>query len=88
MCCYIILLDFWLYVMRTNFFTDPKPTKPIKPTFYRLWGFMLDMFELDAGMKAQSLFKVVFSEVRDSKMRETSLFTHPEPTKTHKTNSL
>ena len=81
MCCYPILLDFWLYVMKTNFFTDPKPTKPIKPTFYRLWGFMLDMFELDGGLKAQSLFKVVFSEMRDSQMEKTHLFTHPEPKK-------
>ena len=79
MCCYIILLDFWLYVMKTNFFKDPKPTKPIKPTFYRLWGFMLDMFELDGGLKAQSLSKVVFSEMRDSQMRKTNLFTHPTP---------
>ena len=49
------LVDFLLYVMRTNFFTGPKPTKPIKPIFYRLWGFMLDMFELDGGLKAQKL---------------------------------
>ena len=88
MCCYIILLDFWFYVMKTNFFTDPKPTKPIKPTFYRLWGFMLDMFELDGGLKAQSLSKVVFSDMRDSQMGETNLFIHPEPKKTNKTNSL
>ncbi len=27
---------------------------------------MLDMFELDGGLKAQSLCKVVFSEMRDS----------------------
>ena len=60
MCCYIILLDFWLYVMKTNFFTDPKPTKPIKPTFCRLWGFTLDAFELDGGLKTESLWKVGF----------------------------
>ena len=88
MCCYIILLDFWLYVMKTNFFTDPKPTKPIKPTFYRLWGFMLDMFELDGGLKAQSLSKVVFSEMRDSQMGKTNLFTHPEPKKQIKPTCL
>ena len=76
MCCYPFLLDFWLYVMETNFSTAPKPTKPIKPTFYRLWGFMLDMFGLDGGLKAQSLCKVVFSEMRDSQMGETNLFTH------------
>ena len=81
MCCYPVLLDVLLYVMRTNFFTGPKPTKPIKPTFYRLWGFMLDMFELDGGLKAQSLSKVVFSEMRDSQMEKTHLFTHPEPKK-------
>ena len=80
---------FWLYVMKTNFFTGPKPTKPIKPTFYGLWGFMLDMFELDGGLKAQSLSKVVFSEMRDSQMGKTNLFTHPEPKKTNnKTNLL
>ena len=39
---------------------------------------MLDMFELDGGLKAQSLFKVVFSEMRDSQMEKTDLFTHPE----------
>ena len=66
MCCYIILLDFWLYVMKTNFFTDPKPTKPIKQTFRRLWGFILDMLELDGVLNAQSLSKVVFSEMPDS----------------------
>ena len=81
MCCYPILLDFWLYVRRTNFFTDPKPTRPMKPTFYRLWGFMLDMFELDGGLKAQSLSKVVFSEMRDSHMGTSHLLTHPEPKK-------
>ena len=81
MCCYIILLDFWLYVMKTNFFTDPKPTKPMKPTSYRLWGFMLDMFKLDGGLKAQSLSKVVFSEMLDSQMGKNNLFTHPEPKK-------
>ena len=47
---------------------------------------MLDMFELDGGLKAQSLSKVVFSGVRDSQIGETNLFTHPEPTKTNKTN--
>ena len=81
MCCYPILLDCWLHVVKTNFSTAPKPTKPIKPTFYRLWGFMLDMFELDGGLKAQSLSKVVFSEMRDSQMGKTNLFTHPKPTK-------
>ena len=85
MCSYIILLDFWLYVMKTNFSTAPKPTKPIKPTFYILLGFMLDTLELDGGLKAQSLSKVVFSEMRDSQMRKTNLFTHPEPTKTNDT---
>ena len=67
--------------MKTDFFTDPEPTKPIKPTFYRPWGFMLDMFEVDGGLKAQSLSKVVFSEMRDSQMGKTNLFTHPEPKK-------
>ena len=81
MCCYIILLDVWRYVMNTNFSTDPEPTKPIKPTFYRLWGFMLDMFEVDGGLKAQSLSKVVFSEMRDSQMGTTNLFTPPETKK-------
>ena len=79
MCCYIILLDFWLYVMKTNFSKDPEPTKPIKPTFHRLLGFMLDMFELDGGLKAQSLSEVVFSEMQDSPMGKTNLSTHPEP---------
>ena len=81
MCCYPVLLDFLLYVVKTNFFTGPKPTKPIKPTFYRLWGFMLDMFGLDSGLKAQSLSKVVFSEMRDSQMGKTNFFTDPKPTK-------
>ena len=40
---------------KTNLFTDPKPTQPIKQTFYRLWGFMLDAFELDGGLKTESL---------------------------------
>ena len=79
--CYPILLDFWLYVMKTNFLTDPKPTKPIKKTVYSLLGFILDMLELDGGLKAQSLSKVVFSEMRDSQMGKTNLFTHPEPKK-------
>ena len=70
--------------MRTQFFTDPKPTKPTNPTFYRLWVFMLDMLELDGGLKAQSLSKVVFSEMRDSQMETTNLFTHPEPKKSIK----
>ena len=39
------------------------------------------MFELDGGLKAQSLSKVVFSEMRDSQMGKTNLFTHPEPKK-------
>ena len=39
---------------------------------------MLDMFEVDGGLKAQSLSKVVFSEMRDSEMEKTNLFTHPE----------
>ena len=81
MCCYPVLLDLLLYVVKTNFFTGPKPTKPIKPTFYRLWGFMLDMFGLDSGLKAQSLSKVVFSEMRDSQMGKTNFFTDPKPTK-------
>ena len=42
---------------------------------------MLDMFELDGGLKAQSLSKVVFSEMRDSQMGKTNLFTHPESNK-------
>ena len=42
---------------------------------------MLDMFELDGGLKAQSLSKVVFSEMRDPQMGKTNLFTHPEPKK-------
>ena len=46
---------------------------------------MLDMFELDGGLKAQSLLKVVFSEMRDSQMEKSNLFTHPEPTKPIKT---
>ena len=29
---------------------------------------MLDMFELDGGLKAQSLSEVVFSEMRESQM--------------------
>ena len=65
--------------MKTNFFTYPKPTEPIKPTSYRPWGFMLDMFELDGGLTAQSLSRVVFSEMRDSQMGKSTLFTHPEP---------
>ena len=40
---------------KTNFVTDPKPTKPTKPFFYRLWGFMLDEFELDSGLATESL---------------------------------
>ena len=40
------------------------------------------MFELDGGLKAQSLFKVVFSEMRDSQMEKTNLFT----CRTKKTN--
>ena len=39
------------------------------------------MFGLDGGLKAQSLFKVVFSEMRDSQIEKTHLFTHPEPKK-------
>ena len=42
---------------------------------------MLDMFELDGGLKAQSLSKVVLSEMRESQMGKTNLFTHPEPKK-------
>ena len=53
----------------------------MKPTFYRLWGFMLDMLELHGGLKTQSLSNVVFSEMRDSQMGKTNLFTHPEPKK-------
>ena len=45
---------------KTNFFTDPKPTKPTKPTFCRLWGFMLDAFEVDGGLTTESLWKVCF----------------------------
>ena len=45
---------------------------------------MLDMFELDGGLKARSLSKVVFSEIRDSQMGRTNLFTHPEPKKQRK----
>ena len=45
---------------KTNFFTDPKPTKPTKQTFCRLWGFMLDAFELDGGLTTESLWKVGF----------------------------
>ena len=37
------------------------------------------MFELDGGLKAQSLSKVVFSGVRDSQMGKTHEFTQPEP---------
>ena len=81
MCCCPVLLEFWLYVMKTDLFTYPKPAKPMKPTSYRLWRFMLDMLELDGGLKAQSLSKVVFSEMRNSQMGETNLFTHPKPTK-------
>ena len=81
MCCYIILLDCWLHVMKTNFLTDPIPTKPIKPTSNRLWGFMLDMFELDGGLKAQSLSKVVFPRSGAHKRGKPNLFTHPEPKK-------
>ena len=39
------------------------------------------MLELDGGLKAQSLSKVVFSEMRDSQMEKTHLFTHAEPKK-------
>ena len=49
---------------------------------------MLEMFGLDSGLKAQSLSKVVFSEMRDSQMEKTNLVTHAEPTKTDKTNFL
>ena len=45
---------------KPTLFTDPKPTKQIKPTFCRLWGFMLDAFELDGGLKTESLWKVCF----------------------------
>ena len=40
---------------------------------------MLDMLELDGGLKAQSLSKVVFPEMRDSQIGETNLLIHPEP---------
>ena len=40
---------------------------------------MLDMLELDGGLKAQSLCKGVFSAMRDAQMGKTNLFTHPEP---------
>ena len=49
---------------------------------------MLDMFELDGGLKAQSLSKVVFSEMRDSQIGKTNLFIHPAPEKNNKTNCL
>ena len=42
------------------------------------------MFELDGGLTAQSLSKMVFSEMRDSQMGKTNLCTHPEPKKTIK----
>tara|TARA_B100000768_G_scaffold76434_1_gene72902 strand:- start:39 stop:263 length:225 start_codon:yes stop_codon:yes gene_type:complete len=74
--------------MKTNFFTDPEPTKPIKPTFYRLWGFMLDMFEVDGGLKAQSLSKVVFSEMRELTNGENQLIHTSRTKKTNKTNFL
>ena len=41
---------------------------------------MLDMFELDGGLKAQSLSKVVFSEMRDSQMGKNQLI-HTSRTK-------
>ena len=45
---------------KTNSVTHPEPKKTIKPTFCRLWGFTLDAFEPDGGLKAQSLPKVEF----------------------------
>ena len=66
MCRYPILMDFRLYLGKTSFSTDPEPTKQIKQTLYRLWGFILDMLALDGGLNAQSLSRVVFSEMRDS----------------------
>ena len=45
---------------KTNLFTHPEPKKQRKPTFCRLWGFMLDAFELDGGLEAESLWKVCF----------------------------
>ena len=56
--CYPILFPFWLHLRKTNFFTYPKPTKPITPTFCKLWDFILETFELDGGLKAESLWKV------------------------------
>ena len=75
------LVRFFTVCSENHFFTDPKPTKPIKPTFDRLWGFILITLDLHGGLKAQSLSKLVFSEMRRSPMGETNLFTHPEPTK-------
>ena len=49
---------------------------------------MLDLLEMDGGLKAQSLSKVVFSEMRVSQIGKTNLFTHPEPKKNNKTICL
>ena len=38
----------------------PNQQKQIKPTVCRLWGFMLDAFELVGGLKTESLWKVCF----------------------------
>ena len=38
----------------------PNQQKLIKLTFCRLWGFVLDAFELDGGLKTESLWKVGF----------------------------
>ena len=49
---------------------------------------MLDMFELDSGLKAQSLSKVVFPEMRELTNGENQLV-HTSRTKTtNKTNFL
>ena len=49
----------WFYLGKTNFIAVPKPEK-IKHTFHRLWGFTLDMLEVDGGLRTQSRPKVGF----------------------------
>ena len=47
---------------------------------------MLDMFEVDGGLKAQSLSKVVFSEMRELTNGENQLIHTSRTKKTNKTN--
>ena len=75
------LVGFLALCDENQLFHRSQTNKTNKQTFYRLLGFILDMLELHGGLEAQSLSKVVFSEMRDSQMEKTHLFTHPEPKK-------